>query len=165
MKISHQKVPQHKKVQTKSIFKRLKLPIIIAVLVCSIQLKSYCQTISDESAVLQKCIDLDAIQMYYPKSLNGSYQQVRILQHPFSFISGVEAAKFGQSVLFVNRDATAGLDAYLNFTSFLITGNSGSASFNITYDRNTNHPDAVVVQVNLEKVEGNWTIINSNLSK
>lgn len=164
MKIKNQEVSQHNWVQKKSISKHLKTLFIFVVLVCSFQAKSYCQAISDESVVLQKCIDLASVQVYYPKNTNGSYQQVRILQYPFTFASDIEVTKFGQPVLFINRDLISGLDAYLNFTSFSINGNSASVSFNITYDRNTVNPDAVVVKVNLEKVDGNWNIINSNLN-
>ena len=118
----------------------------------------------DSTAVLQECLDLSELQQYFPTNSDGSKQQVRILQHPVTFSSDIKATKFGAAVLFIDRSGTAGLDAYVNFTSFIITGNDASATFNLTYGRNSNTPSSAKVAVTFQKNGTSWTVINSTLN-
>jgi hypothetical protein len=113
----------------------------------------------DESAVLQKSLDLAELQSYLP-----SNKQVRILQHPVVFSSNVVVTKFGLPVLFVDREATDGLDAYINFISFSVSGDTATANFIITYGRNSSNPGSVRVSVKLSKSAGNWNIIDSTIN-
>jgi hypothetical protein len=142
----------------------LRLPVFFLVLFFLAGThRGFAQETTDYTQVIQKCLDLPGLQSHYATNADGSKQQVRILQHPFAFPAGITVSKFNSPILFVSRDGVAGLDAYINFTSFSIENNKATAGLIMTYGRNSNSPGSVRMTVSLEKVANQWNIINSTL--
>ena len=125
--------------------------------------KTFAQSNSDQSAVLQLCLDLPELQNYYPTNTDASKQQVRILQFPYVFPSDLTINEFNLPVLLITRDDIGSLDGYMNFTLFDINGNNATANFNLTYGRNSNAPGSVKITVTLQKINSTWNIVNSSL--
>ncbi|MCY7291837.1 MAG: hypothetical protein LH615_06600, partial [Ferruginibacter sp.] len=127
----------------------LKSLLIFAIIACTIQTKSFGQITSDESLVPQKCLDINAVQVYFPFMHNGSNekQQFQILQYPYNFSTNASPTKSGKTVLFVSRDYTKSLYAHMSFSSFLIVGNAATAACTILCDRNSANHRSVAAQV------------------
>lgn len=115
----------------------------------------------DETLILQKCLDLPAIQDYFPSNADGSKQQVKVIQFPYEFSSGVSLSKFDAPVLFAGRGEFNYAEAFVNFDSLSINGAEASAVFTITYNRNSRPPSVVKISVTLQKTDGQWNVINS----
>ncbi|GAB4094173.1 hypothetical protein [Flaviaesturariibacter terrae] len=125
--------------------------------------KGFAQATADNAEVLQKCLDLPALQAFYPSGVDGAKQQVTILQLPVAFPAGLSVTKFEQPVLFVSRDGVGNKDAYINFLSFTVGDQDASADFFMTYGRNSTSPGSVRMKVTLSKVNDQWSVTNSTV--
>jgi hypothetical protein len=65
---------------------------------------SFGQNLSDQAAVLQKCIDLKDIQNYLPLDADGTPAAMRIMQHAVTFPRDLEISKSGKQVKFLSKD-------------------------------------------------------------
>ena len=107
--------------------------LIFALLLGAVS--SWGQTVADQAAVLQKCLDLPGLQQYYPAN-----QQVYIMQYPYVFPAGITVTKSGKPVQLVDRAVIAGNDAkaYFLFHTFSAGGNTANVKFDFYYNFSAN---------------------------
>jgi hypothetical protein len=119
----------------------------------------------DQALVLQHCLDLAGLQPYYPKNTDGTYMQLRVLQHGVSFPTDLTVSKAGMPVAFMDKDQIAGdaVDAYFLFFEFDITGKSASVSFVYHYDQTTSLKKMQVVSLELQKAGNTWSIVQAKI--
>jgi hypothetical protein len=127
--------------------------------------KSFGQAATDQASILKQCIDLPALQEFYPKNSEGVFEQVHIMQFPVSFEAGVSVSKFGQPVLFQSRMEvkTANPDVLLSFKTLSVKDQTAIAVFDFYYNRTAPAGSVTEVTVNLQRTENGWSITNSSL--
>lgn len=144
---------------------RTLIRLISVVLLCvSIQHFGIAQTMDDQAKVLQKCIDLTEIQQYYPLDNAGNPAQLFVMNYAVTFPAGVNVAKAGQKLLFLSREEIMQqkISSYFIFRSFEVTDNSAKAVFSYfyTYDYTNSQFKMVMVNVEMGKVDQDWSVIN-----
>jgi hypothetical protein len=119
----------------------------------------------EQAQILQLCLDLPALQPYYPKATDGTYQQVYILQHGISFPSDTEVYKAGKPAVFIEkaRLADGKIDAYFLFHEFVITGNGATVEFVFNYDQTSSRKRLQVVSLDLQKTGNTWTVVHHKI--
>jgi len=127
-------------------------------------LSSWAQSASDQTGILQKCLDLPALQEYFPVNADGSHHQVYIMQYPNVFPEGIQVSKFGKPVQFTDRSVIANnkAAAYFLFHTFLVNGNTANVTFDFYYNYSTNKT-MLQGTIVLKKTDGNWIISDSKL--
>jgi hypothetical protein len=122
------------------------------------------QSLDDQSTALQKCFDLTELQHYYPLDNAGNPDQIYVMQYAVAFPVGLNVSKSGKPILFKSREEIVQnkISSYFIFRSFDITGNVAKASFSYFYsfDYTTNQFKMVMVNIELNKVNLDWNVIN-----
>ena len=138
--------------------------ITVAIFLVFLQEIGMAQSLDDQSKVLQKCFDLTELQPYFPLDNTGNPGQVYVMQYAVSFPVGMNVSKAGKPVLFASRDEIlqGKIAYYFIFRSFDITGNVAKASFSYFYsfDYTTNQFKMVMVNIELNKTNLDWGVIN-----
>ena len=138
--------------------------ITVTIFLVFIQEIGMAQSLDDQSKVLQKCIDQLELQRYYPLDAAGNPDQIYMMQYAVAFPVGLNVSKSGKAVLFMSRDEIIlnKVKSYFIFRSFDITGNVAKASFSYFYsfDYTTNQFKMVIVNIELNKVNLDWSVIN-----
>ena len=138
--------------------------ITVTILLLFIQEIGMAQSLDDQSKVLQKCIDQLEMQTYYPLDATGNPDQLYMMQYAVAFPVGLNVSKAGKAVLFMSREEIMlnKVKSYFIFRSFDITGNVAKASFSYfySYDYTTNQFKMVMVNIELNKTNLDWGVIN-----
>jgi hypothetical protein len=128
----------------------------ILILICS---SFFCcgQPISDKQEIVQQCIDLELLQLYYHETEVEGRIPLVILDNGI-IPADLKLTKFGQSVLFMRKEDifNKNIKAFLSFDEFIITTNSAKIRFR--YDI-----EGVRVNVEMEKKDSKWIIKTSDL--
>jgi len=85
----------------------------------------FAQPAEDKAAILQICIDLPELQQYYQVEPGVEPQNLYVMMHDVSFEDIDTVMKFGQPVLFPDKNEviTDQIDNYFLFYIFEIIGN------------------------------------------
>ncbi len=138
--------------------------ITVAIFLVFLQEIGMAQSLDDQSKVLQKCVDLTELQPYFPLDNTGNPGQVYVMQYAVSFPVGMNVSKAGKPVLFSTRDEILQnkIASYFIFRSFDISGNVAKTSFSYFYsfDYATNQFKMVIVTLELNKVNLDWSVTN-----
>ena len=120
------------------------------------------QSSDDRAQVLQKCIDLQQLQLYYPRDARGAIKQLKIMQHGISFPENINVSKNGVRPAFLSKKEVSetGMNAYFLFHEFTISETVASVAFIYHYSE----ADQLVVTLELEKTGSNWSVKKSNAS-
>ena len=125
----------------------------------------YGLNLSELNGVIQNCIDLQALQQYYPLNTDGSLKQVNIRQYPITFPAGTQLSKGGNVVNLLNAsESTDALDAYFMFRSIETSQNTLTVKANYFYKDNSQMLKTVSVTINFQNANSSWTISNFNLT-
>jgi len=145
----------------------MKKIILFALLVFGCSLPMLAQSQNDYAAVLQKCIDLKALQNYYPQQSNGSPAQLYVMQHGVSFPETTNVSKGGKKVAFVSKTNIKEnkVNAYFLFWTFNLTPNKATVAYSYYYNKQTAPEGAMVVNLELEKTGNTWEIKKSTAEK
>ena len=121
------------------------------------------------AAILQKCVDLPALQKYYPVNADRSVKSLSILQMPIAFPADLALAKGGAPVRLVNvskaeyRRLTT--DAYAMFRTIAHTGNTVRVNFNYFYHAAGSELKNVFVAVDFQKSGARWNVVTSSVKE
>ncbi|MCK9640325.1 MAG: hypothetical protein M0R39_10510 [Prolixibacteraceae bacterium] len=141
--------------------------ITVTMLLLCIQKNGVAQSLDDQSKVLQKCFDLTELQQYFPLDNVGNPNQVYVMQYAVTFPTGLNVLKAGKPVLFVSREEIIQnkIKSYFIFRSFDLTASEAKASFNFFYsfDYATNQFKMVMVNIELNKINQDWSVTNIKL--
>lgn len=143
--------------------KNLQAFFIVCLLICSSQNKLAAQTSSDEALVLQKSIDLMALQQYYPKNQDNTFKPLVVLQHGVSFPTSILVAHHSNSLVFKTKADISNETAYFLFWEFQIIGNTARVEFSYNYNMGTDTATTQKVILALEKSGATWNITNTNI--
>ena len=139
--------------------------LIIAMLLGAVS--SWGQIVSDQATVLQKIIDLQGLQQYYPKNGDGSMKQLCISRFPTEFPAGVMAGFDASKVVFRTREAITATqaEAYFMFRSFNLQSGTCTAVVNYFYNFNytSGQFNIVTYNIELQKTADGWNVTNLNL--
>jgi hypothetical protein len=137
------------------------------VLLFCIQEIGMAQSLDDQAKVLQKCLDLTELQPYFPLDNVENPDQVYVMQYAVSFPIGLNVSKAGKPVLFVSREEIIQnkIKSYFIFRSFDVTANLAKTSFSYfySYDYTTNQFKMVMVNIELNKINQDWSATNIKL--
>ncbi|MGV3503002.1 MAG: hypothetical protein ACO1O1_04800 [Adhaeribacter sp.] len=117
---------------------------------------------ADEQAqVLQACLNLPALQPYYPTNKKGEPEKLYVLQHGVSFSPDMEVKVAGKSLVFVDKAGLAKEEppVYLLFYEFALSGNTARVEFVLNYDQTSSLKKMLVVSLDLQKTSGTWTVV------
>jgi hypothetical protein len=125
----------------------------------------FAQAQNDETLVLQKCIELPALQQYYALNTTSA-NQVNIMQYPVTF-SAIVTSSFSTGVAFLSpaQITIANVEQYFSFRRFNISQNLANASIVFFYNYNhiTGQFNMITINIDLEKINGVWNVTNSNI--
>ena len=115
----------------------------------------------DQRLVLQKCLDLEVLQPYYPKAKSGEYQQLYVLQHGVSFPADMAVSAGGKALAFIGKSqlASGNIEAYFLFYEFAIAGDTARVDFVYNYDQTSTLKKMLVVSLDLQKTGNSWVIV------
>jgi hypothetical protein len=121
------------------------------------------QSPSDQTLVLQHCLDLQQLQSYYPKDAFGNIRQLVILEHGVAFSRDLNVSKNGLAPAFLEKKDMVGgqADAYFLFNQVSIGEQKAHVVFAYYFAANS------LVSVTLEMVRagGAWSVINSKIEE
>jgi hypothetical protein len=120
------------------------------------------QVANDTAIVLQECLNMPALQKYYPRNADNTYKQVNIMQYPVSFPVNLQVSKFGMGILFKERGEiySSKAEAFFIITTFLIEGNDATVEFDYNY-KYTTTPKAIEVSLKMHKTGTQWSITSA----
>lgn len=125
------------------------------------------QSMKDSTAVLQKCIDLPELTQYYPLDDAGNPVQIYVMTYPVSFPNDMDVSKFGESLVFNSRTDIneKKVEAYFAFRHFKVSQETALINLNYFYNYNftTKQFKMLSVNVELQKVDNEWSVSNTNL--
>ena len=122
-------------------------------------------------SILQKCLDLPAMQQYYPVDATKAQLPVNIMQLPIAFPTNVVVNKGGQRVNFIetskaeyaHRNNPA---AYAMFRTIEHTGETVKVHFNYFYKTGSEHAlKPLFVVVELKKAGADWKVVTSSVKE
>lgn len=117
------------------------------------------QVISEQAAILKKCLDIPAIQQHFPTDSQGHPKAVYIMQHAVSFPADIPVSKFGQRLVFLDKDDMMNLnvEAFILFEKFEISGSN--ADVIMIFNKNQgNGYQAYEIKLNLAKTASTWSV-------
>lgn len=120
------------------------------------------QSSDDRAQVLQKCLDFQELQRYYPRDARGAIKQLNIMQHGVSFPTNINVSKNGLRPAFVSKKKVneTGMDAYFLFHEFSVSETMALVAFIYHYGE----ADQLVVTLELENTGSNWSVKKSHTS-
>ena len=132
----------------------------VFISICSIG-----QTRNDQALILQKCIDLPELQQSYPVAADGTISQINVLQHGISFPVDIEVSKSGMPLAFVSKSDINDrhIESFFLFWTFDIVNDQARVQF--TYNNSKIEKKATIVELNLQKENNVWTIVNSKIEE
>jgi hypothetical protein len=141
------------------IYKTMKRKIFILALLLISAGFAFGQALNEQAAVLKKCLDIPALQQQFPTDSQGHPKAVYIMQHAVSFPEDIAVSKFGQRLIFLEKDDLMDLkvDAFILFEKFEITGSNADVimTFNKLQD---NGYQAYEIKLNLVKDASTWSV-------
>jgi hypothetical protein len=131
---------------------------------------AFSQQVSDRAKILQQCIDLPALQSYFPQNNLGAFLPVYVVQHGVLFEGNMAISKFGKNVIFQNKEEIMNnqICAFFLFNKFEINQNTATVSYSFYYswhNYSTSPFDSPCIKVQGElilDIAGNWFFTESN---
>jgi len=123
------------------------------------------QSSGDMAKVLQKCLDLPELEVYYPQNPDGSFDQFNIMQHGVSFPVDIQVSKFGRSISFKSKqEIIHGNTTYFLFYDLTLTPATARVAYSYYY--NPSDPEAVIiVNLEMERSANDWSVIQSKIER
>jgi len=126
----------------------------------------FAQSRQDQSQILQKCIELQELQQYYPLDANGNQKPLIInYWHPVLFPTDLMVMNGGKNVEFreMSAENNKNAEAYFLFKKFEVFPGSSLVKFDYSYN-NADHLKAIEVTLELSKTLDEWEIANIHVS-
>lgn len=127
------------------------------------------QKVNDKGQVVQKCLDLQELQKYYPQSAIEQNEPVYILLHGVSFESDMRISKFGKEPEYVKKEdlMDGRIQGFFLFHTIEVDAKEAHVSFAYYYDNRGNdsplNGSHVKFEVFLSKdAKGQWNISKTN---
>jgi hypothetical protein len=125
---------------------------------------SWGQTKADQAAVLQKCLDLPALESAYAKDINGQPEQLVVMEPGFVFVNDLPVTKFEMSLRFMTKNSIYNqkIDNVLFIGKFEVGATNASVA--LVYYRNfTGKWNPTKATIELTKSGDTWNVISSNI--
>jgi len=138
--------------------------LIFALLLGAVS--SWGQSKADQAAVLQKCIDLSALESSYAIDANGQGEQLVVLIPKFAFPTDLAVTKFEKPLRFLDKAAI--YDQQLKQVLFIGKFEVGATSASVeifNYHNFTGTGGSDKASIELAKTGGAWNVVTSNLEK
>jgi hypothetical protein len=126
----------------------------------------FAQSRQDQAQILQKCIELQELQQYYPLDAKGNQKPLIInYWHPVLFPTDLTLLNDGKNVEFreMSLESDKNAEAYFLFKKFVVLQSSSVVKFDFSYD-NFNLPKLLEVMLDLAKVGDAWEISGIQVS-
>ena len=125
---------------------------------------------SELQNILQKCLDLPAMQKYYPVAADNTLLPVNVMQLPIAFPVGMAVVEGGQPVNFlaVSKSEYSRMvapAAYAMFRTIEHTDNSVLVHFNYFYKGVEQKMKPLFVVVAFEKMGTKWNVTTSSVKE
>ena len=127
---------------------------------------SFGQNREDQAQILQKCIELQELQMYYPLDADGNQKPLIInYWHPVLFPADLTVTHAGSNVEFrlMSLEKSKNAEAYFLFKKFEVFPGSSLVKFDYSYN-DSDHLKAIEVTLELSKTLDKWEIANIHVS-
>lgn len=150
----------------KEAMKIVQILFISCFVFCVSQTKLIAQSSNDQQLVLQQCIDLPAMQQYYPIDGNGKLIQANIMKNALLLPDDMNLTLGGMDINYIPQSEISSIPfgGFFTYRNILTEGNKSNVVFNFFYKKNTLNFRIINVNVELEKSGSNWTIKNYNLT-
>jgi len=125
------------------------------------------QSAENTAQILQKCINLQELQEYYPLDVKGKPKQLYVMQHGVSMPENLNVSKNGKAVVFLEKNEilTKGTDAFFLFRDFKVFQNSSNVAFVYYFNFDGSYKEYVAVELELKKAGDTWSITQSKIQR
>jgi len=126
--------------------------------------KSNSLSASDLSSIIKKCIDLPAMQTYYPVDGKGNLNQINVVNYPYAFPSEMNLTKDGKAVNFISNESFSKSPVTNYFMFRSINKNDATVSLvgNYFYTTDGTKSNKSIV-ITYSNSAGEWAITNSTI--
>jgi hypothetical protein len=117
------------------------------------------QNKSDQTAVLQKCINLPNVSKHYKSDPTGVPISLDVVQGSVTIPSDLAVSYFGRKIVFTTLSdiVTTKADSFFSFTRFDVNQSSASVEFDFNYNYNSGK-NVIHLTLELQNVAGEWKI-------
>jgi hypothetical protein len=141
--------------------------LLSLLLICGLALQIKAQSMNDRAMILQRCIDLPALQQYFNHNQDGTCKQLRIMQHGVSFETDLPVSKSGKALTYMTKteiiDSKA--DAFFLFHTLTINQLTATVSFVYYLNYTQNQDDLVAVNLVMQKTGDSWNITETSIER
>lgn len=141
------------------IYQIMKRKIIIMAMLLLTAVYAFGQGQNDQAAILKKCLDVPEIQQQFPTDSEGYPKAVYIMQHAVSFPADIPVSKFGQRIVFLEKDdmIDKNVDAFIMFEIFEISGNNAEITM-LFNKKQENGYLAYEIKLKMSKTSSTWSV-------
>lgn len=145
----------------KNLIKTLTLVFLFNLLTYSV----FGQTENDSTAVLQKCVELNDLQLFLPLNSDGTMGQLYILQDRVSFPATANVQIAGRKIALVDLAELKKIaDPYfLQFWDFRIINDKANAGFMLMKKTGNNAKEVARVVAEAEMRGTDWAIVDAKV--
>ncbi len=117
---------------------------------------------TDQSQIVQICVDLTELQPHYPSNPDGTMKAVYVMHRDVVLPPNTGATKFGHPLVIMHRDEIVKnqIDTYLMFHKIDIAGSQATVKFGFVYG-SLQDPHLMDIKLTLQKTGENWNINSS----
>jgi hypothetical protein len=139
----------------------------IFILILTLSVRGFGQTVSDEEVLLQKFTDMKELKEQLPLNNDGTFKQLYILQDRVSFPAGINVKIAGRKIVLADKEQLANISDpyYLLFWDFRIDQNESNIGFMLMTRSGMDAKELVRVTAKAEKNGGEWVITESKVDK
>jgi hypothetical protein len=139
----------------------------ILILILTLSVRGFGQTLSDEEVLLQKFADMKELKDQLPVNNDGTLKQLYILQDRVTFPASTTVKMAGRKIILVDKEQLAGISDpyYLLFWDFRINQNESNIGFMLMHRSGGNAKELVRVSAKAEKNGSEWVITESKADK
>jgi hypothetical protein len=141
--------------------------LLSLLLICGLALQIKAQSMNDRAMILQRCIDLPALQQYFDHYPDGTCKQLHIMQHGVSFETDLPVSKSGKALAYMTKTEIINSKANAFFLFHTLTINQLTATVSFVYYLNytQNQDDLVAVNLVMQKTGESWNITETSIER
>jgi len=139
----------------------------ILILILTLSVRGFGQTVSDEQLLLQKIADIKELKEQLPLNSDGSLKQLYILQDRVSFPANLNVRIAGKKIILTDKEQLANISDpyYLLFWDFSINQSGSTIGLMLMGRSGAKAKELVRVTAKAEKQGTDWVITESNIDK
>jgi hypothetical protein len=141
--------------------KKLILSMAMLLLLCIAQAQN-----TDQSRIVQLCVDLSELQPHYPSNPDGTMKAVHVMHRDVVLPPDNGVTKFGQPLVLMQRDQIVNnqIGTFLMFHEMNIAGSLATVKLGFVYG-SLSDPHLMNISLSLTKSGEKWSISSTTIDQ